>query len=57
MVGINAVKKPQRENCAPPATRLPSATTVVVEPGDDDYEDGDFATPKHDRYGNDDEPL
>jgi hypothetical protein len=24
---------------------------------DDDYEDGDFATPKRDRYGNDDEPL
>ena len=24
---------------------------------DDDYEDGDFATPKHDRYGTDDEPL
>jgi hypothetical protein len=24
---------------------------------DDDYEDGDIATPKHDREGNDDEPL
>lgn len=24
---------------------------------DDDYEDGDFATPKRDRYGPDDEPL
>jgi hypothetical protein len=24
---------------------------------DDDDEDGDMATPKHDRYGNDDEPL
>ena len=24
---------------------------------DDDYEDGDIATPKRDRYGNDDEPL
>ena len=23
----------------------------------DDYEDGDIATPKHDRTGNDDEPL
>ena len=23
----------------------------------DDYEDGDFATPKRDRTGNDDEPL
>ncbi|SDT19327.1 hypothetical protein [Bradyrhizobium canariense] len=24
---------------------------------DDDFEDGDFATPKRDRNGNDDEPL
>ena len=24
---------------------------------DDDCEDGDMATPKRDRYGNDDEPL
>jgi hypothetical protein len=24
---------------------------------DDDYEDGDIATPKRDRYGQDDEPL
>lgn len=24
---------------------------------DDEYEDGDFATPKKDRYGTDDEPL
>jgi hypothetical protein len=24
---------------------------------DDDYEDGDIATPKQDRYGTDDEPL
>jgi hypothetical protein len=26
-------------------------------PIDDDYEDGDIATPKRDRYGPDDEPL
>jgi hypothetical protein len=24
---------------------------------DDDHEDGDFATPKRDRHGNDDEPI
>ena len=24
---------------------------------DDDYDDGDIATPKRDRYGSDDEPL
>ena len=28
---------------------------VVSE--DDDYEDGDIATPKRDRYGDDDQPL
>ena len=28
---------------------------VPVE--DEDYEDGDIATPKRDRHGNDDEPL
>jgi hypothetical protein len=27
------------------------------ENDDDDYEDGDIATPKRDRYGPDDEPL
>jgi hypothetical protein len=26
-------------------------------PEDEDYEDGDIATPKRDRYGEDDEPL
>ena len=26
-------------------------------PADDDIEDGDIATPKSDRYGEDDEPL
>jgi hypothetical protein len=26
-------------------------------PMGDDYEDGDIATPKRDRYGSDDEPL
>lgn len=29
--------------------------TATVE--DDDAEDGDFATPKRDRYGDDDQPL
>jgi hypothetical protein len=31
--------------------KLPPAIT------DDDNEDGDFATPKPDRYGDDDQPL
>ena len=33
------------------------AKTPPPPPLDDDYEDGDIATPKRDRTGNDDEPL
>jgi hypothetical protein len=40
--------KLQRKSTRPPAS--PRAE-------DDDYEDGDIATPKRDRHGNDDEPL
>jgi hypothetical protein len=29
----------------------------VPHDADDDFEDGDIATPKRDRHGNDDEPL
>jgi hypothetical protein len=43
--------KPPKEQDRQPA-RLPP------EPAEDDqYEDGDFATPKRDRSGTDDEPL
>jgi hypothetical protein len=35
------------------AKRPPSPRTAE----DDDYEDGDMATPKRDHTGNDDEPL
>jgi hypothetical protein len=37
------------------AKPLPPAKPAPTE--DDDVEDGDFATPKRDRYGTDDEPL
>jgi hypothetical protein len=37
------------------AKPLPPAKPAPIE--DDDFEDGDFATPKRDRYGTDDEPL
>ena len=37
------------------AKPLPPAKPVPVE--DDDVEDGDFATPKRDRYGDDDQPI
>jgi hypothetical protein len=36
-------------------TNRRSRSAAPVE--DDDYEDGDIATPKRDRTGNDDEPL
>ena len=35
-------------------SKKPSPPPTAEE---DDYEDGDMATPKRDRYGNDDEPL
>jgi hypothetical protein len=34
-------------------SKKPGPATVE----DEDYEDGDIATPKRDRYGTDDEPL
>lgn len=34
-----------------------SKKTRPVPVEDDDYEDGDIATPKRDRYGEDDQPL
>ncbi|PDT74551.1 hypothetical protein [Bradyrhizobium sp. C9] len=45
--GNNDKSDDKSKNSPPPAA-----------PQDDDYyEDGDIATPKVDRYGNDDEPL
>jgi hypothetical protein len=43
---------------APPkkAEDKPKKPTPPIDT-DDDFEDGDIATPKRDRYGNDDEPL
>ncbi len=45
---------------APPKTAgtadKPKKPTPPAD-SDDDYEDGDMATPKRDHYGNDDEPL
>jgi hypothetical protein len=34
-----------------------SKTPLPAPVEDDDYEDGDIATPKRDRHGDDDEPL
>jgi hypothetical protein len=45
--------KPPKEQDKQPITPRPP-----TEPGEDDqYEDGDIATPKRDRSGTDDEPL
>ena len=44
----------------PPKTKSAADKAKRPEPPrdtDDDYEDGDIATPKRDRYGTDDEPL
>ena len=41
---------PKQDNDKPKKPKRPPAE-------DDEYEDGDIATPKRDRYGNDDEPL
>jgi len=43
----------------PPSKKADDKTKKPPPPRDtdDDYEDGDIATPKRDRYGNDDEPL
>ncbi len=43
-------KPPIKDDAKPKVPRPPRAD-------DDDCEDGDFATPKQDRFGNDDEPL
>jgi hypothetical protein len=45
-----------KKNEAPAKQRKkPSKPPLPIT--DDEREDGDIATPKHDRYGNDDEPL
>ena len=43
----------------PPRTAddKPKKPPLPLRADDDDYEDGDMATPKRDRYGPDDEPL
>ena len=47
-------KPPIRDDAKPKPSPLP---TPPPQADDDDVEDGDIATPKRDRYGNDDEPL
>ena len=51
MTGTDKKGKPPTKDEGKPKKPLPSRAT------DDEEEDGDMATPKRDRYGNDDEPL
>jgi hypothetical protein len=46
-----------REKQQPKDDGKPAKPTPPLPADDDDFEDGDMATPKRDRYGNDDEPL
>jgi hypothetical protein len=46
----------------PPKEEVVRGSPIKRQPSppaddDDDFEDGDMATPKRDRHGNDDEPL
>jgi hypothetical protein len=52
MTGIgNKKSRPPAKQAEDKSKKPPPANT------DDDYEDGDIATPKQDRCGTDDEPL
>lgn len=45
------------KNSEPPKKTDDKAKKPPLPPVEDDYEDGDIATPKRDLDGNDDEPL
>jgi hypothetical protein len=53
MGGTGRKNEPPKQDGDKP--KKPEHIPAPVE--DDDYEDGDLATPKHDRHGDDDEPL
>lgn len=52
MAGIDRKKEPPRQ-----ADEKPKKKPSPLRDDDEDYEDGDIATPKKDRDGTDDEPL
>ena len=55
MGGTGGKSEPPKQDNDKPKKPKEKPKTKPVE--DEDYEDGDIATPKRDRYGNDDEPL
>jgi hypothetical protein len=52
MAGTDKKKEPPRQSDGTSKKKPPP-----LKDDDENYEDGDIATPKRDRYGNDDEPL
>jgi hypothetical protein len=57
-MGGTGKKKELPVNKEPPVDNEKKASKIPAAPvEDDDREDGDFATPKRDRHGDDDEPL
>jgi hypothetical protein len=54
MSGTGRKSEPPKKGSDKPDDKSKEPEHVPV---DDDYEDGDIATPKRDRTGNDDEPL
>jgi hypothetical protein len=53
MADIRKTQKPAKKS----KDAAKAKTPPPPQPPDEDYEDGDIATPKRDRYGPDDEPL
>jgi hypothetical protein len=53
MAGNGQKTNPPAKEGGKPAKPTPLPAPIE----DEDYEDGDIATPKRDRYGTDDEPL
>ena len=53
MADIRKTQKPVKKD----KDAAKAKTPPPAPPLDEDYEDGDIATPKRDRYGPDDEPL
>jgi hypothetical protein len=53
MAKIGKPSEPPKTKTAEDKAKQPPPPRVI----DDDDEDGDFVSPKRDRYGNDDEPL
>ena len=58
MGGTGKKSEPPNKKSEPPKKADDKSKKSPPAPiEDDDYEDGDIATPKRDRYGDDDQPL